>query len=115
MRLEARKYLFDIQRAAESIEAFCRGKDFARYQADDLLQAAVERKFGIIGEALARLHSEDPQTANRIPDYRRIIAFRNIIVHGYANVDQRIVWGVIEADLTALRAAVASLLAEARP
>ncbi|TAK86065.1 MAG: DUF86 domain-containing protein [Betaproteobacteria bacterium] len=113
MRLEARKYRFDIHRAAESIEAFCRGKNFADYRTDELLQAAVERKFGIIGEALARLHAEDPETASRVPEYRKIIAFRNIIVHGYASVDERIVWGVIEADLSALRTAVASLLAEA--
>lgn len=113
MRLEARKYLFDIQRAAESIATFCQGRTFEQYLRDELLQAAVERKFGIIGEALGRLHAEDAETARRIPEHRRIVAFRNIIVHGYANVDPRIVWGVVEADLAALRAAVSALLAEA--
>jgi uncharacterized protein with HEPN domain len=33
-------------------------------------------------------------------------------VHGYASVDARIVWGVVEADLGTLRAAVAALLPE---
>lgn len=112
MRLEARKYLFDIQRAADSIAGFCKGKDFEQYRRDELLQAAVERKFGIIGEALARLHAEDPATARRIPEHRKIVAFRNIIVHGYASVDTRIVWGVVEADLATLRATVTELLAE---
>lgn len=42
MRLEARKYLFDIQQAADSIRRFCAGKTFEQYQADDLLQAAVD-------------------------------------------------------------------------
>lgn len=112
MRLEARKYLYDIQRAAESIDEFCRSKDFEQYRKDQLLQAAVERKFGIIGEALARLNAEDAATAQRIPEHRRIVAFRNIIVHGYASVDARIVWGVVEADLGPLRAAVTALLAE---
>lgn len=74
MRLEARKYLYDIQRAAESIEEFCRGKDFEQYRNDELLQAAVERKFGIIGEALARLNTEDAATARRVPQHRKIIA-----------------------------------------
>src|SRR6266581_4699654 len=54
MRLEARKYLFDIQQAADSIAAFCAGKNFEQYRADEILRAAVERKFGIVGEALAR-------------------------------------------------------------
>ena len=53
MRLEARKYLFDIRLAADSIAAFCAGKSFEQYRADELLRAAVECKFGIIGEALA--------------------------------------------------------------
>jgi uncharacterized protein with HEPN domain len=112
MRLEARKYLFDMQHAADSIRRFCAGKTFAQYQVDELLQAAVERKLGIIGEALGKLHTEAPEAAQRIPEYRRIIAFRNIIVHGYANVDDRIVWGVIEADLDALCSAVGTLLSE---
>jgi len=116
MRLEARKYLFDIRHlfdirlAADSIAAFCAGKSFEQYRADELLRAAVERKFGIIGEALARLAKDDPAVAARIPKHPRIIAFRNILVHGYASVDDRIVWGVIEADLPALRAAVREVL-----
>jgi uncharacterized protein with HEPN domain len=110
MRLEARKYLFDIQVAADNIAAFCTGKSFEQYRSDELLRAAVERKFGIIGEVLARLAKDNPELAAQIPEHPRIIAFRNIIVHGYASVDDRIVWGVIEAHLPALRAAVGRLL-----
>jgi len=36
---------------------------------------------------------------SRIRDYRDIISFRNILVHGYDAIDDRIVWGVIEEDL----------------
>ena len=115
MRLESRKYLFDVQQAADSIAAFCSGKDFEQYCANDLLRAAVERKFAIIGEALARLDKDDPETAALVPDRSKIIAFRNIIIHGYANVDDRIVWGVIEADLAPLRFAVAALLEDRGP
>lgn len=71
MRLEARKYLFDIQVAADSIAAFCAGKNFGQYRGDELLRAAVERKFGIVGEALARLAKDDPTVAARIPEYSR--------------------------------------------
>ena len=67
MRLEARKYLFDIRLAADNISVFCAGKSFEQYRSDELLRAAVERKFGIIGEALARLAQEDPEVAARIP------------------------------------------------
>jgi uncharacterized protein with HEPN domain len=111
MRLEARKYLLDIQVAADRIDRFTAGKRFEHYLVEEMLRAAVERQFGIIGEALSRLARDDPDVAGAIPDQARIIAFRNILIHGYATVDDRIVWGVIENHLASLRSAVRSLLA----
>ena len=112
MRLEAKKYLLDIQVAAERLERFCRGKTFEQYLADELLRSAVERQFSIIGEALSRLDKDSPDVAAVIPDRGRIIAFRNILIHAYATIDDRIVWGVIENHLASLRKAVAELLAK---
>jgi uncharacterized protein with HEPN domain len=112
MQLEARKYLFDIQQAAQRIARFCQGRRFDDYQADELLRSAVERQFEIMGEALSQLARHDPDVAERVADYRKIIAFRNILIHAYATVDDRIVWGVVEGDLPALRASLAVLLPE---
>jgi len=42
-----------------------------------MLRAALERNFEIIGEALLLLERNDPETVNRIADYRNIIIFRN--------------------------------------
>ena len=111
MRLEARKYLTDIQAAAERIARFTGGKRFEQYLADEMLRSAVERQFGILGEALSRLSKDSPEIAALIPDHAKIIAFRNILVHGYASVDDRLVWGVIETHLSSLKKAVAQLLA----
>lgn len=110
MRLEARKYLRDIQVAAERIERFTRGKQFEQYLADEMLRSAVERQFTVIGEALSRLDRDSPDLAAAVPDRSKIIAFRNILIHGYATVDDRIVWGVIENYLAPLHSAVARLL-----
>jgi uncharacterized protein with HEPN domain len=112
MRLEARKYLFDIQQAAERITRFCEDKNFDDYQHDELLRSAVERQFEIMGEALTQLARDDADVAEKIKDYRKIIAFRNILIHAYATVDDRIVWGVVEGDLPALKASLATLLPE---
>jgi uncharacterized protein with HEPN domain len=43
-----------------------------------MMQAAVERQFEIIGEATAQLAKIDVASAELIPDYRRLIAFRNL-------------------------------------
>lgn len=112
MRLEARKYLFDIERAAELVARFTAGKEFAEYEQDEMLRSAVERQFEVIGEALAQLARLDDELASRISEHRRIIAFRNILIHGYAEVDSRLVWDVVETRLATLRREVAELTAE---
>ncbi len=110
MRLESKKYLFDIQQAARRTAEFIKNKGFPDYEADAMLRAAVERQFEIIGEALRRLSKEDAPTAAWISQHARIIAFRNILVHGYADIDDRIVWDIVESNLPQLLLEVESLL-----
>lgn len=78
MRLEARKYLHDIERAATLIQEFVAGKAPADYAEDAMLRSAVQRQFEVIGEAVGQLARADESTVQRIGDYRQIIAFRNI-------------------------------------
>ncbi len=106
----AAKYLWDAQRAAGRIARFTAGRDRAAYLADEMLRAAVERQFEIIGEALAGLRRVDPDLASGIPDLPRIVAFRSLLIHGYATVDDRLFWAVVERDLDGLRATLARLL-----
>ncbi len=112
MRLETKKLLYDILQAAKSLEQFTRGRSFANYQADPMLRAAVERQFEIIGEALRRLAKGDPEVAARIREHQRIIAFRNILIHAYADVDDRIVWDILQSKLPILLREVETLLQE---
>jgi uncharacterized protein with HEPN domain len=53
------------------------GKSFAAFDRDIVLRSAVERQFEIIGEALAQLARIDAAMAQKVPDLRQIIAFRN--------------------------------------
>ena len=110
MRLEAKKYLYDIQQAAKRVADFTAGKRFEDYHGNAMLRAAVERQFEIIGEALAQLAKLDEKLAARLSERRRIIAFRNILIHGYTQVDDRIVWDIVNSKLPALRRQVAELL-----
>lgn len=112
MRRELRKYLYDIQTAADLISQFTRGKSFEDYTRDPMLRSAVERQFEIIGEALAQLARRDPDLTSRIREHRRIISFRNILIHGYADVDHRIVWDVVQGKLPVLRAEITLLMEE---
>jgi uncharacterized protein with HEPN domain len=109
---DARTYLYDIQQAAELIDQFTAGRTLAEYLADAMLRSAVERQFEIIGEALGKLAQQDKALAARISEHRRIIAFRNILIHAYATVDDQLVWEVVETKLPILRREVDELLSE---
>lgn len=110
MSAEAKKYLWDVREATGRISRFIDGRTFDDYLNDEMLRAAVERQFEIIGEALNQLSKRDPDRAQRIPDLARIVAFRNILIHGYATVDDRLVWGVLEGQLPSLQQCVDELL-----
>jgi len=112
MHPDAQKLLWDAHRAAGRVAAFTSGKSFEQYQADVLLRSAVERQLEIVGEALNQLHRVDPDTGRAIPDLRRIVGFRNVLVHAYASVDDRIVWDIVQTRLGPLLAALDALLAQ---
>ncbi len=110
MEIEAKTYLFDMQYSCSLLQRFTSGKLFADYEKDELLQSAVERQFEILGEALAQLHKIAPQIAYKITDYRKIIDFCNLLIHGYATVSNAVVWGVVETNLPILCAELKKLL-----
>ena len=110
MPREPRAYLHDMREAAALIAEFTDGLDFDAYAADAKVRSAVERQFEIIGEALGQLTKLDPETAGRISEHRRIIAFRNILVHAYAGVDDMLVWDMVGTRLSRLRREVEDLL-----
>jgi uncharacterized protein with HEPN domain len=110
MPLDSKKYLYDIQRATALLTEFTAGKEFDDYVREPMLRAAVERQFEVIGEALARLARLDKTLAERINEHERIIAFRNILIHGYADVDDRLVWDIVQAKLPRLVRDVDALL-----
>jgi uncharacterized protein with HEPN domain len=103
LRPETRKYLLDALAAADLIVQFVASKSFEAYCQDAMLRSAVERQFLIIGEALAQMAKYDSETAAKIPDLPRIVAFRNFVIHAYATVDDKVVWGIVEARLLPLR------------
>ena len=110
MQLEAKKYLFDMRRAAALVAEWTAGLSIEEYQQRAMVRAAVERELQIVGQALAQLTKLDPTLAEHITDRRRIVAFRNILVHGYADVDDRLVWDVVATKLPTVRAELDVLL-----
>lgn len=110
MTPEARKLLEDMRDAAADVATFTAGKSLDLYLADRQLRRAVERSFEIVGEALSQLRKIDEPLATSFTDYRKIISFRNVLIHGYGKVDDRLTWAIIETDLPVLMSELRKLL-----
>ena len=59
-----------------------------------------------------RLSKSDPPTAARISNRSQIIAFRNILIHAYDAVDDRVVWEAATTKLPDLLGQVGTMLDE---
>jgi len=106
------KWLEDVRDAASYIIEATKGEAFEDFCNDRTLRQAVERNFEIIGEAINRISRADEATASRLPERRRIVAFRNILIHGYDNIDAEVVWQVIQSHLPKLLAETQTLLGD---
>lgn len=110
MPRDSRTYLWDALRAAELLIEFSAGKSFGDYCADAMLRSAVERQFEVVGESLNQLSKVDAHLAEKVPDLSRVVAFRNILIHGYATVDDALVWQVLTDKLPGLERVLRALL-----
>lgn len=115
MQRDPRAFLWDVQQGAGAITEFTAGLDAVGYRANPLIRSAVERQFEIIGEALNRLSKEAPDLADRVPNLRKIVGFRNVLIHGYAVIDDGRVWEIVTTLLPSLRATATALLTELGP
>ena len=103
MQPDSRALLADVEQAGADIEYFTAGMSREAYLGDIRTQAAIERKFEIIGEALNRLHQMNPEISSHITSLREIVDFRNVLIHGYATIMPGRVWDYVEHDLQVLR------------
>ena len=113
MRLDERdiSHLWDIVEAAREAAAFVSGMRFHEYERDRMVQAAVERKLEIMGEAAKRV-SEDFRNAHDEIPWRGMIGQRNVLAHEYGEVKQERLWIVVTDRLPDLLRLVSPLVPE---
>jgi uncharacterized protein with HEPN domain len=105
-----RERLLDILEAIERIEVqAARGR--STFAEEELAQTAVIRWIEIIGEATRGLTEELRQAHPEVP-WRQMVAMRNVLIHGYFDIDVDLVWSVAENDLPKLAAQVRAILEE---
>jgi uncharacterized protein with HEPN domain len=94
--------LSDIVHAIDLIEDFTKSTiNFNDYISDLKTQSAVERQLGIIGEAVNKFDILCP--SDTLDNARKIVGFRNRLIHTYDTVDSSIIWAIIKRHLTPLK------------
>ena len=98
----------DMLEAVAAIERYV-GRGKAAFEEDELLQGWFVRHLQIIGEAARALPQDVRDCVPDIP-WSKIIGMRNVLVHGYFEIDTEIVWDAVTKDLPLLKPALERLL-----
>ena len=109
---EPQKYLYDMLSSCQFLIEFTGGKTVDDYINDRAFRSALERELQIIGEAMMQLKDIAPDITEKIPEYRNIIGFRHVLVHGYDSLNPATVWNVVETKLKGLDEKLQQLLSE---
>lgn len=104
-----RKLLQDLLISIETIENYL-GKErvFEMYDANYLLQDAVERNIITIGEAMNSLLKIYPEI--EISNARKIVDARNKLTHGYDEIENLQIWNILIKHLPILKIEVEKLI-----
>lgn len=87
--------------AAVKVTTWMKGRTRSTLDEDEVVALAIVRLLEIIGEAASQV---SPVTRAQFPDvpWRQVVGMRNILIHGYADLNLDVVWQTIQTDLPVL-------------
>jgi uncharacterized protein with HEPN domain len=109
MSRDLRLYLTDILIAGEKVLRYTEGMNFENFVADDRTFDAVIRNLQIIGEAVKNI-PDDVRELNPEIEWRKIAGLRDILAHAYFQIEDEIIWDVVQNKIPALLGVVSQLL-----
>ena len=98
---EWRFYIDDMIGFCERVLAFTKNVDSAEFVADLMRYDATVRNIELIGEAATHIPTAIRNTYPDMP-WRMMIATRNQLIHGYAGIDEDVVWSIVQTDVPVL-------------
>lgn len=102
-------YFEQILECVEHIQLFTAGRPQS-FVEDRMTQDAVMRNLQVLSESCMRMSSEIRERRKEI-DWKRIAAFRNVVVHDDLDLDLERIWEIIQTDLPPLAAIISEELA----
>jgi uncharacterized protein with HEPN domain len=112
LETKAAAYVWDAVTFARNVGVAVGSTSLETYLHGGPVAWATERQIELLGEALNNLRRVAPELAAKVPDVHKIIATRNVLVHGYAEVNSTIVWQAATEAIPRLIPILEALLAE---
>ena len=101
-------YLHHIQECIRRIEGdVATGRE--AFMASHTIQDAVLRNLQTMAESTQQL-SDDLKSTHPDVEWRRIAAFRNILVHDYLGIDLDMIWQITQHDVPQLKQSIFEML-----
>ncbi len=94
-------YIEDMLEFGEKVLSYTDGLNEATFLADGLTYEATLLNILLIGEAARHIPHDVREAYLDIP-WNAIIGTRNRVIHGYRQVDQAILWSIIQDAIPAL-------------
>ena len=91
-------FKFIMEHYNELMAEFIKFSNYEEFQNNITIKKAIVFDFIQIGENVNKLSEEVKNKINKI-DLRGVIDFRNRLVHGYGNIDYKIVYNTIKNSL----------------
>jgi len=101
--------LLHMIEAIDNIFEFIENKSFDNFKNDKILRFAIIKNLEIIGEA-AYLLTKEFKEHHTLVNWNDLIGMRHILVHGYYQIKDEIVWATVETELDPLKKDIMRLL-----
>lgn len=102
---DARNYLIHIEEEFNNLDNFTNGLTFDGYKSTVVIQYAIQKSLENIGEACRYINEKDKSSKSNFPnfDFKGLIAFKNVLNHGYFSIDYQEVWDTLKDDLPEIK------------
>lgn len=108
---DVRDYIVDIVTQIENLENFTEGFDFETFEKDKKTMAACIRALEVIGEVARQIDEDFKKNNYQIP-WSKMIGMRNILIHGYFEVSNMVVWKTIKENIPEIKCLFERILTE---
>ena len=101
-------YLEDMRSFCDRILSYSSNLSREEFDRHQLAYDAIVRNIELLGEAARKIPEEVRAQAPDV-EWLKIIALRNILVHGYFGLDDDILWDIVQNRANTLRSALHTL------